>query len=195
MKNSTGKRIDWDAVKGRLLTAQRMHEHSSFVDEDNMRKLFQKRAERLAATGTRDRTKAPTSSVLVFRLNNERYGVELRHLAQVFPSIRITPVPGAREHILGIANLQGEIRTVFGLRPLLMLAHNANEVARYILLLRQNERRIGLQVEHVESVQQLVLDDLCEHAFSSGDMRSGYVRCVTSEKVIVLDTDKVFESH
>lgn len=195
MKHSTSTRIDWGTVRQRLFAVQRTFEHSSITDETAKQMIFRSRAERLAAKAASEQEKAATCSALVFQLGAERYGIVLHGVAQVVPSTRITAVPGAPAHILGVANLHGEVRSVVGLRRLLKLTSsdgNDAEADGYIVLLRKDQRRVGLQVERIDCIQQLVLDEAGERAFCSDENRSPYVKCVTANNVIVLNTDRLF---
>ena len=193
MIHATTKRIDWNTVKDTLRAAQKVHEQSSTIDAARMQEIFHQRALRLAAGNTHAQSAAATTPVLVFGVGDETYGVELQYVAQVFPNTRITPVPGAPEGLMGIANLQGEVRSVFGLRRLLTPSGGDDATNRYILLLRHDSRHVGLQVERIDEVRQIVLDNLSEHEDASADKHAGYINGVTYDKVIMLRADRLFE--
>ena len=193
MIRATTKRIDWAAVKATLCTAETAFEQSSLVDEEKLQDIFRKRAERLAAGDVQARPAVETVPVLVSRVGNERYGVELRAVAQVFPDTRITPVPGAPYPLLGVANLEGEVRSVFGLRRLLALPESDDWTSHYILLVRQESRRVGLQVERIDGVRQITVEDVIEYEDPAAEKHARYVRGMTGDKVSLLRTESLFD--
>ena len=65
----------------------------------------------------------PLSEWVTFRLDNEKYGVNVMLVREVLKNTEIAPVPGAPYFVLGIINLRGNVVTVidtrmrFGLPP------------------------------------------------------------------------------
>ena len=55
--------------------------------------------------------------VLIFRLAQELYAIELEEVAETLPFERCTPVPGSPPQFLGVINLRGEAPGGAGLRP------------------------------------------------------------------------------
>jgi purine-binding chemotaxis protein CheW len=193
MIHAENTRIDWHAVKERLHAAQHALEHSSAVDEARMRDVFRRRAEQLAARGRCDSSARGQTPVLAFRLGHERYGIELRHVAQVFPATAITPVPGAPQTLAGVANLHGEVRSILDLRQLLGLPEHDGNTERYILLLRLGDRRAGLRVEQVDGVSPVAMQDLNREQDESTGERAGCIDGVTRDNLIVLRVDVLFD--
>jgi purine-binding chemotaxis protein CheW len=185
-------RIDWQAVKDRLGAAQDALDQSSSVDESRMRDIFRRRAERLSAP-TRNATSQTQSPVFVFRLGDERYGIELRHVAQVFPGTRITPVPGGPDWLAGVANLHGEVRSILDARRLLALPDAVAESNHYILLLRWEERRAGLRVEHVDGISPVATQELKPTPEEAQSEHAGCISGVTQDNLIVLRVEAIFD--
>lgn len=193
MIHARRKRIDWNAVRAKLCAMHSALEQSSTVDDARLREILRQRAERLADGTARTHSTAATTRVLVFKAGEQTYGIELRYVARVFPCTKITPVPSGRKGLLGVANLQGDVRSVLELGPLLGLPDLGDESNRYILLLRHDDRRLGLSVEQIEGIRQVALEELIEQDDAPADQRAGYVKGMTHDKLIVLQTDRMFE--
>ena len=192
MTHLTKRRIDWNAVKDKLCAAQTALEQSLVVDDLRKQQVFHERAKRLAAHQTNYQSTADSIAVLVFKSGEETYGVELRYVAQVLPDARMTPIPGSPETLLGVANLQGDVRSVLGLQRLLGLSDRDDKTKHYILLLRHDDRQVGLRVGQIEGVRRIVY----QAATSAGDFADSlgrYVRGLTRDNLIVLHTEVIFE--
>ncbi|MDR1664776.1 MAG: chemotaxis protein CheW [Clostridiales bacterium] len=56
---------------------------------------------------------------LSFFINDELYAADVTRVAKIVRHLSVTPVPAAREAVLGIANLKGKVVTVLDPRALL----------------------------------------------------------------------------
>ena len=54
----------------------------------------------------------PITQWVTFRLENEKYGINVMRVQEVLRMTEIAPVPGAPEYVLGIINLRGNVVTV-----------------------------------------------------------------------------------
>lgn len=86
-------------------------------DDTEIRQILRDRAVRLS----RPVEEAPSdlTRVVVFKLGNEMYGLEVVHVVEIFRPESITLVPGAPSYITGVTNLRGEIVTVVDLKAFL----------------------------------------------------------------------------
>ncbi len=134
--------------------------------------VWRQRAARLA------RPAAPPEpgvlTVLVVRLGEERYALDLAAVAEVAPTGHLSPVPGAAAMLAGVMALRSQIRPVWDLARLLGLAAGATPGGGYVVLLRTNA---GLWVEGLEGIRRLTRTELPEG------------RRVTADLVAVLDLE------
>ncbi|RLI71650.1 chemotaxis protein CheW, partial [Archaeoglobales archaeon] len=59
---------------------------------------------------------ASTIQVVVFKLGNERYGVETSQVKEIIRVEEITRIPNAPDFVEGVINLRGQITTIINLR-------------------------------------------------------------------------------
>jgi purine-binding chemotaxis protein CheW len=153
-------RVDWDLVRSRLRSSEHALEEAISESPQRIHAAYRLRAAWLAK-GRGDQTPRPASlPVLVFRLGQERYAIEIKEVAEVFRLQHCTPVPGSPPPFAGVVNLRGELRAVLDLARLLKLPESADKHSGYVLLLRRHGQEIGLKVEHVEELREIVPKEL-----------------------------------
>jgi purine-binding chemotaxis protein CheW len=185
--SNESQRIDWDAAKQQLLTAETALEKALVADSGRIEQVYRQRAVQMAKRHTQRAASGQTITVLVFSLGAETYGLPITDLAEVLPTTNCTPVPRASAEIEGVINLRGELRSVIDLRRLLSLPPAADESASCILMLRNGGDEVGLRVGRVEKVQIIRHDELVSPEAGGADGSSSYFKGLSPDKVIVLN--------
>jgi purine-binding chemotaxis protein CheW len=119
--------------------------------------------------------------VLVCRLGDEEFAVELRLLHGVYPAVGLTPVPCTPAFVAGLLNLRGEILTVLDLAAALGLTASDQ---REVLLAETPRVRVGLLVGEVLGVRRIDLDSL-DRALAGSDS----VRGIAEARTVLLDLE------
>jgi len=147
-----------------------------------------RRAIRLARKPVAVVSSGDQRQVLVLRLGEERYGIELADLSEVLPALLCTPVPGAPPALAGVINVHGEIRPVMNLKFLFGIPPPAGpRMPTPVVLLRQQGREMGLQVDRVEQVRLIDFADT-----NAALPTSRYLKGVTSDTVMLLNAESLF---
>jgi purine-binding chemotaxis protein CheW len=186
-------RIDWDSVRERLTRFQSPAGDNVSQNGDRLKEVFRERAERLARRGRQDAAQSARVPVVVFRVGSERYGIELSDVKQVFPRVPITPVPGMGGLLLGVANLNGSLRSVIDLGVLLHATATRSD-AGYVVLLRASGKMLGMWVEALEDVCQIDLDALEAMDDVASDPSSRLMKGMTVDRIVVLDAKSLIDS-
>ena len=122
--------------------------------------LLAERARQFAQTPVEGELTA-TTQVLLFRVRNEQYAVELQSLDSVQSPHGLTVVPCTPPRIAGIVNLRGEVITVVSMAVVLGLARESVlKDGAQILLVQLTQGRVGLLVDQVVGIGELALDRL-----------------------------------
>lgn len=182
------QRIDWDAAKQQLASAESALERALVADARQLDEVYRQRAAQMAKRHTATAASVRTITVLVFSLGTETYGLPIADLAEVLPPTRCTPVPRAVAEIEGVINLRGELRSVINLHRLLALPPTADVLAGSILMLRNEGGDVGLRVGKVEKVQTIREDEMASPEAGSADGTSSYFQGLSPDKVIVLNS-------
>lgn len=187
--NEDAPRIDWTAAKNRLQASEQALATTLDTD-DNLETVYKRRAEELAARRVAADASTQTRPALIFRLGNDRYALELAEVRELVPYAHVTPVPGGPAALLGVMNVQGEIRSVVDLATLLGLEGERSETG-YVVLLRGPRGDAGLKVGQMEGIQRLAPDQLVvpDEAESGGSLH--YVAGVTRDRIRLLRAEAI----
>ena len=126
---------------------------------------------------------APT---LLFRVGAMVYGCDIRDAQEIIALRPMTRLPGAPAFVRGLINLRGTIVTVLDLAVRLDPARAATTDGS-ILLVRHDERLVGVVVEEVFDVRSLDIDDAMGAASTTAIVRG--VASFDGAPVVVLDLD------
>jgi purine-binding chemotaxis protein CheW len=102
--------------------------------------------------------------LLVFRLDDQRYGLRLSAVSRVERAVEITPLPQAPPIILGIIDIHGKVVPVCNLRKRFGRIERDINLADFLVVADTSRRRVALPVDSVEG-----LADLAEEAISQTD--------------------------
>ncbi len=132
--------------------------------------------------------------LIVFRLSNESYGIDVRTVREIFQLQDITHVPNAPRYVEGVINLRGKVVPVIDLRQRFGVeAAEATNDSR-IVVVEYDGEDIGLIVDAVDEVLSVGADHLAAVAeFTEQDgasLTQGFAQ-VDEQLVILVDIEKV----
>jgi purine-binding chemotaxis protein CheW len=179
--------VDWDLVRRRIAAAA----ESGAADPDDVRRVLEERAARIAQPIKAEQTAAATEAV-VFRLGRERYAVETSFVFSVFPLLEIAPVPGARPPLYGLTLWQGELITVLDLRGVLGISTASLSDLSRVILLGRDEPELAILADAVEGIRRFEEDDLHDTIGTTESRR--YVRALSADAVSLLEATEVLTS-
>jgi purine-binding chemotaxis protein CheW len=132
--------------------------------------------------------------LIVFRLANEAYGVDIGQVQGIERIQRITRVPHTPAFVEGVINLRGQVtpvltlRTRFGLEP----AEHTKETR--IVVVRMDDAWVGLVVDAVDGVLRITSDQVEPPSELVASVDAEYLRGiakVADNLLILLDLQKV----
>ena len=137
------------------------------------------------------RTQAGTwAEVLLVRVGEEDYALELGWLRSVHDADGLAPVPCTPAYVAGILNVRGEVVTVLDLAVILgLVAPSTSERRSHVLLAEVPQGRIGLLVDEVLGAEQVELDRL-----SRGLSGRDFVQGVADARIVLLDVERLFRT-
>jgi chemotaxis signal transduction protein len=138
-----------------------------------------------ASVREHDQTAADAIDVLEILLADERIGVPLAQIMEVFVPAVLSAVPGARPPVTGVIAWRGRVLTVLDLAHSRTSAPTLGPTTR-VLVLGTAAAAFGLMADDVDDVHSVRLDEL--HASDDpSPVRAGIVRGVTRDALVVLD--------
>lgn len=154
--------------------------------------VLRARARRLAQPPVPETAAAGWLEVLEFRLADERYAVETRHVREVQPLRSLTALPGTPDFVLGIVQLRGRVVPVLDLKKFFGLPQRGLTDLHRIVLVRDASQEFGILADISVGVRRIALDALQAALPTLDGVGAAYVRGVTPERLVVLDMERIF---
>lgn len=107
----------------------------------------------------RVKARAGIADVLLFRIGDELFALDLVELEEALDLPELKPVPEMSAGMLGVFSLRGSLLATYAPHVLLGIASAPPSTA---LVLRGRERRVALAVQDVEDVATFALEDVLE---------------------------------
>ena len=89
---------------------------------------------------------------LTFRLDEEDYGLEIRHVKEIISIQKITDVPDLPDFVKGVINLRGQVIPTLDLRLRFGLPPKEYDERTCIIITHMNEIPVGVIVDTVNEV-------------------------------------------
>ena len=131
--------------------------------------------------------------VVVFKINGDKFGVNIDYVNGIERELKIMAVPNAEESIKGIINLRGEVVPVVDLQAKFGKGYNEKENTELIVINLRNGR-MALEVDKVYEIFDLEKDDLAEMpAIAKGEGVKYFERVakVKNELIILVNPHKL----
>lgn len=132
--------------------------------------------------------------LVVFRLADELYGLNIVNVESIGVLAPITRVPGTPSYISGIINLRGRVTPVVDLRRRLGLAEAPYTDETRIIVVEHEDEQIGLLVDAVSEVRTTAATEIEPPSALIADVGTQYIAGVVKAAgglVIVLELAQV----
>ncbi len=150
---------------------------------------FERRSAEHDASAALKSDEGGTWDGVVFRLGAHRLTVAITEVEEILPMPQLTPVPGAKDWLLGMANVRGNLVTVVDVGWFLAGTRTPVTARTRLLLTRLQGRHVGLIVDEVfgqrhfsvgeiidEAIEDEALGGLVEQQLPQGEERWGRFR-------------------
>lgn len=117
-----------------------------------MKTEYQEKLSSKAGSEVDESPASQTALVLVYRIDENRYGLFLSEVERVVRAVAITPLADAPENILGIINVQGRIVPVVSMRKKLKSREKDVDLGDQFILAHTRRRTVALVVDSVVGV-------------------------------------------
>jgi purine-binding chemotaxis protein CheW len=183
--------IDWEQVRKRLADLQSRAAQGLIISPDERKRILQERAHGLAQAQETSANRQRLLEVIEFELAGECYAFELDCVREICVLNDLTPVPCTPPFILGIINLRGEIHTVVDLKKFFDLPEQGITELGRVLMIEGGGIRLGILADVIRDVRTISPEDLHPSLPTLTGIRAQYLKGVTSDRLIVLDPEKI----
>jgi purine-binding chemotaxis protein CheW len=187
----TGTRpaIDWPEVHARVERARRALDAVDAGSPEEIQRILSERARALARPLGAPATTGERLQLLIVVLAEERYGIEIARIEDVFPLRELTPVPCTPPLVLGVINHRGRVLPVLDLRRLFDLTGQGVAEGSRVVAVEIGGMRVGLYGDGVEGIVEVGVDEVSPVSTILGGERQAFLRGVTRDMLGVLDLD------
>ena len=139
-----------------------------------------------------------STQMVVFKLSNEEFAVEVSSVEAIIKLQAITKVPHAPAHVVGVTNLRGNIVPVIDLKKRLSLPATENSLDTRIIVALLQDSKVGMIVDAVSQVIEIDDSQIEPTPQISTSIDSTYIRGIVKVEnllVIMLDLAMVFSDE
>lgn len=144
----------------------------------------------------KEELKEETLQLVVFRLAQEWYGVEITKVKEVIKVEKIAYLPSGPEYIAGIVNLRGNILSVTDLKRIFGLPHEELTETTRIVAIEPGIMETGLLVDDVAEAMEVPVRKIEPPLSTMAPEMVEYIegQCKVDDKLIaLLNVEKVLE--
>lgn len=133
-------------------------------------------------------TSAYTKQFVVFRLDNEEYGIDILRVKEIKEMMSVTRVPKAAHFVTGVINLRGEVIPVIDLRKKFNLKERDDNSNDRIIIVAVDDITVGLIVDTSSEVLEIRSDSIEEPPSGVGGIDQGNIYGIgkVGERIIIL---------
>ncbi len=163
-----------------------------YEQQERKQELLRARAAALSsAPVNQDREAA--FDVIVFRICNERYGIESRFMKEVCAINALTMIPCTPAWLSGIINLRGRIVAVLNLIKLFNLPDTETETRKpAVVVVGDHEFECGILAHEIAGHRTVFKDEIQETAHRTAlEAPPKWLKNITADRLIILDYAKI----
>jgi len=112
----------------------------------------------------RDKASAevPMEDILLIRMGERPFLIRAHDVSEIVRPLALTPVPMAPDHLLGLANIHGQIVCIIDPCTVLHLASDRHPLSAHtrFLILRHPRMHVGIWVEEVASIFRVAASEV-----------------------------------
>jgi purine-binding chemotaxis protein CheW len=131
---------------------------------------------------------------VTFKLDSEKYGINVMQVQEVLRYSEIAPVPGAPLYVLGIINLRGNVVTVIDTRSRFGLESSEITDNTRVVIIESDKQVIGILVDSAAEVVYLRASEIDIAPNVGNDESAKFIQGVTNrdgELLILVDLNKL----
>ena len=134
------------------------------------------------------------SKVVVFKIENENYAIDIMQVERILEYQEPVKIPDAPAYIKGVIKYQGNILPVMDLKKRFNLSYTEIKETPKIVVVKNEDERIGLIVDVVKEVSDVDADSVEEPPEIVKGISNKYLRGIIKLKddiIILIDSQKI----
>lgn len=135
-----------------------------------------------------------STEYVIFKLNGEHYGIDIKNVENIEKLIPITRVPYTENFVEGVVNLRGVIIPVVDLRRRFGIDSRVLDDESRIIIVNISELKVGMIVDSSSEVLKLEREDIDAAPSIKGNTGTDYIREIGKNEgriIMLIDLHKV----
>lgn len=185
--------VDWSAIHRRLEAVNMALTRGFAPGPDERKRILKDRADRLARPPRREGI-GDTIELVEFKLAGEHYGLEIRHVREVYPLKDFTPLPGTPAFVLGLINVRGQIISVIDIKKFFELPEKGITALDLVIIIGDEHMEFGILADEVLDVKDIDPKEIQPSLPTLKGVREEFLRGITLDRMVVLDAKKLLSA-
>lgn len=137
--------------------------------------------------------------VLTFYLCGKSFGIDITKVEEINRNIRYTPVPSAKNYIVGLFNMRGQVVTLFDIGKRLEYAQQCGYDNPTSIILKANsagQDLVGFLIDRPGDVIDVDEGECEPLPANASDVEAKFISKVIkrqNELIMLIDTEEIFE--
>jgi purine-binding chemotaxis protein CheW len=140
--------------------------------------------------------------IVVFTLDDQRYGLALSAVGRVIRMVAVTPLPQAPVIVLGVINMQGKVLPVLDVRQRFRLPARDLALTDQVIIARTARRTVALVTDRVAGLVEYTADQVAaprdivpgvEHVEGVVKLGDGMVLIHDLDRFLSLDEEEALD--
>ncbi|MBU3180679.1 chemotaxis protein CheW [Clostridium psychrophilum] len=114
--------------------------------------------------------------ILVFKIKDEYYATNINEVERILACVKTAKIPDSPEFVEGVMNYENSILPIISLAKIFKLPSSVITEESKIIIIRQNDSKIGIIVDGVSEVKDIVLDNIEDPPDIIKGISKGYIK-------------------
>jgi len=186
---------DWQKIKSDLETARENLQKGWDPSGLEKEKVLEARTRELAGEEEDGKQAEEHIDIVLFLLASEHYGIELKHVREVYPLRDFASLPGTPPFVMGLINQRGQIQTVIDIKKFFNLPEKGISDLNKVILVHTPGMEVGILADTVEGIRSVPCSEIQKSLPVLTDKRADYTKGITKRQVVILDIEKILSDE
>lgn len=195
LKENRISAINWEGIRSSLESFREKLEADILVSEKDKEKILRTRAKALSREIKKESLTGDYLEVVEFVLADEKYGIELNSIVEVYKLKDLTSLPGTPPFILGVISVRGKILTIIDIKKLFELSDKGISDLNKVIIVHTHGMEAGILADVITGVRSIPVDKIQLTLPTLTDIRADYMKGVTGDQLIILNVENIFSDE
>lgn len=130
------------------------------------------------------------SKYVIFRVENEKYGVYAESVEKILKLTSISQIPGFNDFVEGVINYQKEILPLINIKKIFKMTNQEINKNSSIVIIKGDKSKAGIIVDEVDDIEETNEDTSCTR------VQSQYIEevIILNENIISILSSKIINA-